>query len=136
MQAILVSDDGEEAGLVEIKIGNTVLSAMNCLGYGESIQPYPVIGESFKAELTCLCVDDGNWNTQLSGNPNEEMRLVKTGLWSYQAFGKIVNVASSDQECIVDCGCCVLSAPIEIFDPSYIGRYIEFQVSRLSVWRA
>ena len=136
MQVVLVSDDGEEAGLVELKIHNTIFSAMNCLGYGESSQPCPVVGDTFEPEFTCLYDDDVNWNSMLMGNPQEKMNLVKTGLWSYQVFGKVVSVSNSGDECMVDCGCCLLPAPIATDDSSYIGRYIEFKVSRLSVWRA
>lgn len=136
MYAQLVSTENEEGGLVVLLMSGEQVTAMDCLGYGSSDQRNPEVGENFVPKFTCLFDDEESWCDIFEGNKEEAVRLTRTGTWSYRVFGKVVAVDGPKTEASIDCGLFQLPAPIETSDPSLVGRFIAFNVERLSVWRA
>lgn len=136
MNAKLIDTDGEEGGVAILSIGGTELRAMNCLGYGQASQRHPKIGEEFRPAFSCQPNDETTWESFFGGNPQREQKLERTGLWSYKVYGKLVSVETSANEALVDCGVCCISAPIEVSDPTCIGEFVFYEISRLDVWLA
>jgi hypothetical protein len=136
MNAQIVTTENEEGGSVTLLINGEEITAMDCLGYGTSSQPYPEQGQKFEPQFTCLFDDEESWNSIFEGNEEQQIGLKPRGGWSYRAFGKVLSVDSADSEAAIDCGLCTLPAPVEITDPNQVGQFIAFNVERLSVWRA
>jgi hypothetical protein len=138
MKAQLVSIEEDEGGLAVVSFAGVEISAMDCLGYGESEQSYPMVDQLFEPRFTCLFDDDDpvDWNSLFNGNPFEEQRLKSTGIWSYRAFGKLVAGDSPEQNLLADCGGPLIPLPIDVYGDEEIGAYVAFNIMRLSAWSA
>lgn len=137
MKALLVSVDYEEGGLAVVVVNGMTLHAMDCLGYATSANAYPKAGELFDVRFTCLFDDDENqdWDSVFKNNLSEDLGMERLGLWSYRAFGRIVEVDGPNGEARADCGGCLLPLPIEVSSTDSIGAYVSFTILRLDVWR-
>jgi hypothetical protein len=136
MNAQLIDIDGEEGGVAILSIGGIELHAMDCLGYGQSAQPYPKAGDEFSPNFTCQTDEDVTWESFFNGNPQREQKIERTGLWSYKAYGKLVSIGTASADAQVDCGICRIPSPIEVTNPQCIGEFVFFEITRLDVWRA
>jgi hypothetical protein len=138
MKARLITVEDEEGGTAVIAIDGVELTAMDCLGYGTSDQPYPKVGDYFKPYFTCLFDDNESvdWKAVFEANPFEEQRLESIGTWSYRAYGKLVQNDGPDEYLFADCGGPLLPLPIDVFGDEKIGSFVGFNIMRLSVWLA
>lgn len=135
MQARVVEIDPEEGGVLVLQSDGTTLTAMNCLGYG-CRGDMPTVGQDVAVEFSCQYdEEDLDWNSFFDGNRGCELKLERTGLWSYDVWGRLVAVESSaNEDAIVDCGVCLLPAPITVSDERCVGAFVFFKVSRLDAW--
>lgn len=138
MKVRLISIEEDEGGAAVVSFGGVEVSAMDCLGYGNSVQPFPMVGQLFEPLFTCLFDDDDpvDWKSLFDGNPFEEQRLESTGTWSYRAFGKLVAGDGADQHLIAACGGPLIPIPIDVYGDEETGSYVAFNIKRLSVWLA
>lgn len=136
-KAKLISIDEDEGGLALLLINGVEIGAMNCLGYGICDTPYPTIGSFFEPKFSCLFDEnlDVDWHTVFEGNPDQEKRMHRIGVWSYRALGRIVEIEVDSYTALADCGGCLIPLPITMYDSDYIGAYVGFDISRLNVWR-
>lgn len=135
MLAKLISVEEDEGGVAVVSLNGIEISAMDCLGYGNSTALLPRVGEEFAPEFFCLFDDFTTLDTVFQGNPEHQQKLEPTGLWSYRAYGKIVATDNSEAEAMVDCGVCLLPIPIQISNPEHLGEFIAFNIQRLDIWR-
>lgn len=131
--AKLLYSDGEEGGLAIISIYGIKLRVMDCLGYGiAGIKPK--VGDYFKPYFSCLFSDDEDGESVFNGNPQQDQKLESTGLWSYRAYGKIVELDGPDSTASADCGGIVLPMPIQVSNVECLGLFVVFHVSRLDAY--
>ncbi|MDM5176790.1 hypothetical protein PO883_06215 [Massilia sp. DJPM01] len=135
MNAQLISVEDDETGTALMLIGGVEIAAMSCLWYGSACVACPTLGELFNPTFSCLFdeSDHADWASVFAGNPAQEMRLHRTGLWSYRALGRIVAIEGPEHAALADCGGCLIPLPVTLYDPCCIGVYVGFNIQRLSV---
>jgi hypothetical protein len=136
MLARVISLEADEGGVVTLSIDGVQIAAMNHLGYGASSQAVPSVGDEFVVSFSCLFPDDVSWGSVFSDNPSGRSELVRTGLWSYRAFGTLVAIDARGLGAIAKCGPFELPLPVEVSDSSLVGSPVAFEVQRLDAWRA
>lgn len=87
----------------------------------------PKPGEDFEVELSALPEDGESWESMFAGNPNKTKNIEPLSGWSSRAFGQIVSI----HPVVVDCGLMSIPDVLHTNDPSVIGEFISFTISRL-----
>ncbi len=127
----LTSGEGE---FVVLDVAGNEVVAMDCLVYGRG--DHPRLGEELAVEFTFLHDEDEDWESIFSANPDRVKSLKRIGAYSYRVLGQLLapNQPTSD-DLLVDCGVCLLPAPVDTNDPRCYNQYVGFTVTRLDVWR-
>lgn len=71
--------------------------------------------------------EDESWESMFQSNPQKKMCLEQVKGWEYKAYGKIISVNPVQ----VDCGLLIEEDVLHTNDPTVIGEYIGFTISRL-----
>jgi hypothetical protein len=72
------------------------------------------------------------WESIFASNPGNKIGLEPISGWSYRAFGRVISIAPV----IVDCGLLRVEGVVHTHDPSVIGAYVAFTISRLGGYEA
>ena len=130
MKARLILGAKEEGESAFVEVGGTTYECMDCLVYSAvGIKD----GDHFFAQFSWIDSEDleESWEEIFSGNPEQELRMVSLGGWSYRAYGKVISIDPP----IVNCGI-LLPSPMATHDPAIVGAYLAFNISRLDVYAA
>lgn len=110
---------------------------MNCLDYEVSTGAAARVGDILDVDFHGECnLSPLDWNSMLARNDHHAKQLNQTGVWSYDILGQVVNIDLADSSICVDCGSIILRLSWASPHPDYVGAFIGFDVSRLTVWRA
>lgn len=140
MKARLISRASEPEGLAVVSVAGVDRAAIDRLGRGPSTQPVPAPGTEFDASFSYLLDFEAEPRLLPADAPAAASLSHRDGC-SYDAVGKILSVDSETEDrrvlvAKVDCGGCVLPAPIDVIDPAHVGRLVAFTIAQLEVWRA
>ncbi|MCG7564617.1 hypothetical protein [Pseudoalteromonas sp. McH1-42] len=94
------------------------------------IENLPKIGESFAFEFSNSLDEDESWESIFQSNPEKKKCIEQVSGWRYRAFGQIISI----NPVIVDCGILKEEDIIHTNDPSVVGEFISFTISRLGVY--
>ncbi len=125
--AVLTMDDGGE------------LCAVDRLARGPSSQPLPTVGVDFTPSFSYQ-LKEAPEPRLLPEGEGAALVLERTGPCAYRAVARVLSIdAIIDarvQVAKVQCGACVLPAPMDLDDPLLVGRLVSFEIEQLEVWRA
>jgi hypothetical protein len=108
-----------------VQAGDRLLRVMD--GFSEVESEAPKVGEYFEADLSALLKDGEEWEEMFGGNAEAKKNLEPLEGWSYRAFGEIISIDPVE----VDCGIMRISDVVCSNDPSIVGKFIAFKISRL-----
>ena len=110
--------------LAEIRIGEQVLGVMDEFSMIEL--EYLEISEP---EFSYLSLEGLSWELMFGGNPNQEKKLVRTGDWSYEAYGQIISI----NPVFADFGLFTLELGNFTNDDRCVGEWIVEKIDRLEL---
>ena len=116
-------DRDTREGTVTFSVGGTLLDAFSHLTDYQA-------GEIASVTIDHLC-GETSWEERFGRNPEKRKSLVKTGDWSYEAFGEIVGV----DPVVADFGPFTLDLGYWSHDKRLIGEFIFWRISRLDILR-
>ena len=139
MKARLLRRTAAAEGLATVAIGGTEVHAIDRLHLGRSTQPPPELGAEFEPSFSYQ-LEEGSEPRLLTAVDGPAERLRWLDGCAYEATARILSVDTvvdrRVQVAKVTCIGCVLPAPMDVADPSWIGRYVTFRINQLEVWRA
>lgn len=119
----LIKTDGYGL-LAEVIIGGQVLGVMDDFSM---IQPELILNS--EPEFSHLSLEGYTWEQMFSGNPDKKKMLVRTGDWSYEAYGQIISI----KPVVADFGIIVLELGDFTNDERCIGEWIVEKIDRLDL---
>ena len=140
MKARLLERTPGAPGSVLILLNGIALHATDRLQTGRSSQSPPAIGDEFDPSFSYQ-LEEGTEPRLLTPVDGPAERLRHLGDCNYDAVGRILSIESlsPDRRVLVAkvaCAGCVLPSPLDVNDPSLIGRFVAFRITQLEVWRA
>ncbi len=110
--------------LAEVRVGEQLLGVM------DDFSMVPVEQLSYaEPEFSYLGLEEYSWEQMFSGNLRQEKKLVRTGDWSYEAYGQIVSI----KPVIADFGLFKLELGDFTNDQRCIGEWIVERIDRLDL---
>lgn len=92
-----------------------------------SADDMPKPGQYFDFQFSNLLDEDESWESIFTSNPQKKKCLVQLEGWKYKAYGEVISI----NPVVVDCGILQEEDVFHTNDPSVIGEFVAFTVSRL-----
>lgn len=114
--------------------GYGLLAEVECdgehLGVMDDFSAMPPHNIDFtRPEFSHLTLHDYDWETMFAGNPHKQKKMVRTGNWSYDAYGQLVSIGPV----VADFGLMSLELGIVTHDPRCVGEWILAKIERLDL---
>ena len=110
--------------LAEVRVGDQILGVMDDF----SMIPAEYMRKT-EPEFSYLGLEEYSWEQRFSGNPHHDKKLVRTGDWSYDAYGQIVSI----KPVVADFGLVTLEIGDFTNDERCIGEWIVEWIDRLEL---
>lgn len=100
---------------------------------GDSVRAFShgtefIVGAEIDVEIESL-FDDVSWDVTFSGNSNKEIKLVRKGDWSYEAYGKVLSI----NPVVIDFGEFELNTGNWTNDSKVVGEFVYWKIERLDI---
>lgn len=86
------------------------------------------VGDKLDVDMDGI-FDEMPWDAIFSGNPEREIKLVQNGDWTYEAYGKILDI----NPVLIDFGAFELNTGNWTNDSKVIGEYVYWRIERLEI---
>jgi hypothetical protein len=123
MEINIIKTDGHTLP-AEVEVKGVILGVMDDF----SMIPVENLDRS-SGEFSYLRDENLSWDAMFQGNPDKETKLIRTGDWSYEAYGKIISI----NPVVADFGLFKLEVGYITNDTRCVGEWIFEKIERLDL---